>query len=240
MRHTEAEGMDTDYRLKLAQRFHAVSNVSRSEIFGVADSRCMPINLHADATTMFAGYVGPRFTSGRGLLFLAINPGGGGDAYTTRTHEDAHEHAVFYPLLEGLRTAALGAILTAFEQVNDAFPSIVKAWNIWKILGPTLTASCRSLDQVAYMNIVPYRTRGDGMPPANARRCAWTMLIQPTLEILQPRAIVTLGKKAGSVVDKFDQGQLHAYCVPRTRGDTRISDEARQMHEQMTKELRDA
>lgn len=235
MRHTEAEGVDTEFRLKLAQHFHALSNVNRSEIFGIADSRCMPINLHADATTMFAGYVGPRFTSGRGLLFLAINPGGGGDAYTSRTHKDA-----LYPLLEEFRAAAPTEILTAFEQVNDAFPSIVKAWNIWRILGPTLIASCRSLDHVAYMNIVPYRTRGDRMPPADAMRCAWRMLMQPTLAILQPRAIVTLGMKAGSVVDKLHQGRLHAYCVPRTIGDTRISDKARQVHEQMAKELRDA
>ena len=34
---------------------------------------------------MFAGYVGPGYKPGVGLLLVAINPGGGGDAYRIQT-----------------------------------------------------------------------------------------------------------------------------------------------------------
>ncbi|MGH8203401.1 MAG: hypothetical protein ACREST_02265, partial [Steroidobacteraceae bacterium] len=60
-------------------------------------------NLPIDTETMFAGYLGVAYAKGRGLLFLAINPGGGGDAYETRTTEDE----IFYPLLVSFKSAAM-------------------------------------------------------------------------------------------------------------------------------------
>jgi hypothetical protein len=210
--------------------------VPRHDIFGAADAKCLPLNLRSDAETMFAGYVGSGFECDRGILLLAINPGGGRDAYTMRTPEDES----FYPLLQTFKAADSRGIVDAFEQINRAFPPIVRAWNLWRILGPTLAAASRSLEQIAYMNIVPYRTRGDRPPPVPACRAAWLRLVVPTLQVLRPRAIVTLGKKAGSVIERFHSGGMHVYCVPRTIGDTRISDEARAVHERMYRELRRA
>ena len=80
MRHDDVADVAADYRLMLARHYRALSKVSRSEIFEAADARYMPTNLLADAATMFAGYVGPGFVRHAGLIFLAINPGGGGDA----------------------------------------------------------------------------------------------------------------------------------------------------------------
>lgn len=216
-------------RRVLAQHFHTLASITREQIFGATESTCRPLNLYHDVITMFAGYVGSNFVAGRGLLLLAINPGGGGDAYTCRTREDEE----FYPLLAKLKTAKPADLVMCFEQVNEAFARIVQRWNLWRILEPTLRAAGRRLEDVAYLNVVPYRTRGDKIPPLAARRSAWTFIVDPTIRLLAPQAIITLGKKAGSVVESLYSGDRAVYCVPRTIGDSYISDEALEVHSQL-------
>ena len=52
-------------------------------------------------------------------------------------------------------------------------------------------------------------------------------IVAPTIELLDPKALVSLGKKAGSVVDSLCRDDRKRYCVPRTIGDTYISDGAK-------------
>lgn len=221
------------FRESLATHFHGLVQISREEIFGSDNARCMPLNLPDDAETMFAGYVGPAYKPASGVLLLAINPGGGGDTYTSRPPEDES----FYPLLMEFKRSLAPAALHGFERINQAFASIVRQWNMWRILEPTLEAAGCSIDEVAYMNVVPYRTRQNKMPPVSARRKAWDLVIGPTLVALKPRAIVALGKKAGSVVEDLYVGNVHRYCIPRTIGDSWVSDEALKMHRMMRVEL---
>ncbi len=223
-------------RETLASHFHDLVQISRNDIFGTSDVKCSPINLPIDTGTMFAGYVGERYEPGRGLLLLAINPGGGGDKYTKRTPEDE----VFFPLLIDFKSTKGAGVQKAFERVNESFVPIVKRWNLWGILEPTLEAAGKTIEDVAYMNVVPYRTRGDRMPPTAARKAAWNLIVEPTLAILKPWAVVTLGKKAGEVVDKLYTSERHLYCVPRTIGDSWISEEALAVHERMRSALHDA
>ena len=183
---------------------------------------------------MFAGYVGVDWKPAVGLLLLAINPGGGGDAYESRTSEDQK----FIPLLTRFKETEPSEVLESFELVNRAFMRIVKGWGIWKkILDPTLNAAGVALEDVAYLNIVPYRTRNNQMPPAAARERAWKRIVEPSLELLAPRAIVAMGQKAGNVVERWYVGNRDVYCVPRTNGDRYVSDKAKAEHERMKAEL---
>ncbi len=222
-----------EFRPAISKHFHQLVQISRKDIFGELDIKYAPVNLPNDAATMFGGYIGANYRPGFGLLLLAINPGGGGDAYTKRIPEDE----IFYPLLMEFKSARGAEILPAFENINKSFASIVQRWNLWRILKPTLDAANKSIDEVAYMNVVPYRTRGDAMPPVTARKEAWRSIIEPTIEMLKPNAVVTLGKKAGSVVDKLYNGEHHLYCVPRTIGDSRVSEDALAVHRAMRKDL---
>lgn len=188
-----------------------------------------PVNLPEDAETMFAGYVGLNFTPGDGLVFLAINPGGGGDAYITRTPEDE----LLYPLLGEFKRSTGDEVRERFEDVNAAFTRVLPHWNLWRIFAPTLAAAGRELDEIAYLNVVPYRTRQDRMPPVAARRAGWRQIVHPTLDLLNPRAVVTLGKKAGSVVDDMLGTALPHFCVPRVIGDTYVAERARAVHAEM-------
>jgi hypothetical protein len=224
--------MDRD---ALARHFHRLVQMPRTAIFGSAESACRPINLPEDAETMFAGYVGTRFAQGRGVLLLGINPGGGADRYVQRTAEDEE----FYPLLAQFKAASLAEVAASFERINSAFVRIVQHWNLWKIVQPTLVAAGQGIDGVAYMNVVPYRTRNDKMPPIAACKQAWARIGEPSIAMLQPRAIVALGKKAGSIVEACDVKGCRTYCVPRTIGDSYVSEAASAVHDRMRAELRE-
>ncbi len=206
--------------------------IEREVIFGRDDARCRPLHLADDAKTMFAGFVGRSYSSGVGILLLAINPGGGGDAYRSRTEEDEQ----FYPLLRAFKRATPEHALEAFERVNETFAEIVRRWNVWKIIEPTLEAAAKALDEVAYMNLVPYRTRADKLPPVAARRTAVKRIVEPTIDLLGPRAIVALGKKAGTIQDIW-QPDVPMYCVRRTIGDTYVHAEAAQTLAEMRRAL---
>jgi hypothetical protein len=220
-------------RTAFARHFHSLTAITREEIFGSAESAVRPINLSADTATMFAGYVGKSYEHARGLMLLAINPGGGGDTYVKRIPEDE----VFYPFLKSFKTAQADDVVASFERINQSFASIVRGWNLWRILRPTLDAAGRTIEEVAYINVVPYRTRQDKMPPAAARRLAWSRIVAPTIQLLAPRALITLGKKAESVVEPLVVGDIRRYCVPRTIGDTYVSEDARAVHALMRREL---
>ena len=58
-----------------------------------------------------------------------------------------------------------------------------------------------------------------------------------SVDLLAPRAIIAMGKKAGGVVKRWYAGALPVYCVPRTNGDSYVSDAAKVVHEQMKSEL---
>lgn len=219
-----------EFRRRIASRFKENTRISRDQIFGHLSDKYRPLNLRKDAEVMFAGYVGANYRPG-GCVVLAINPGGGGDAYAKRTQEDE----VFYPLLYALKLAVSPKTLEAFERVNSAFEPIVQCWNLWRILGPTIDATSYRLDQIAYLNAVPYRTKEDKIPPVYARKEAWEMVTGPSLELLQPQKIIALGKKAGDVLERFYEGNAQKYCIPRTIGDSYISVKAEKVLKNLTR-----
>ena len=222
-------------RGEIAERWRDCAHISRKEIFGFADEKCAPKHLLDDAATMFVGYVGASYQPGVGVVLLAINPGGGGDTYESRTVEDQ----MFYPLLMNAKKAAgPSEVLESFERVNMAFIHVVKRWNLWRILKPTLEAAGTMINEIAYMNIVPYRTRNNNKPPVVATERSWKRIVEPSLDLLAPRAIVALGKKAGGHVNRWYAGDRPTYCVPRTIGDSWVCDEAKAVHERMKSELR--
>ena len=171
---------------------------------------------------MFAGYVGRSYRHGQGLLLLGINPGGGGDADRYRTTEDEE----LYPLLADFKNAHSGGVVERFESANSCFARVVQRWNLWTIFLPTLAAAGRSIGDVAYMNVVPYRTRKNNTPPIAARRLAWARIVEPTIRLLAPQAIIALGKKADAVVQPLNKTDVKYFCVPRTNGDRYVSEKA--------------
>jgi len=210
------------FRSTLADTFKKrLAAISRTEIFGTAEPQSRPLNLQADAALMFPGYVGPQYRRG-GPLLLAINPGGGKDSYKVRTRADGE----FYPILEAFHWCGADRARAHFEAMNAGWVRNMRMWNLRRILEPVLDALGCSVDGVAFLNAVPYRTREDRLPSVYARRQAWTLVTEPLLQLLEPGVIVALGQKAGDVLDQHYRGTAHRFTVQRSNGDTYLTPKA--------------
>jgi hypothetical protein len=215
-----------DFRHDVAIQFQRNATHSRAAVFGHLDAKYHPISLVEDARQMTPGFVGRAYRPG-GLVFMGINPGGGGDAYKVRTSEDE----VFYRALGQFTSADSANLDTAFDRLTEVFQQVVQRWNLWRIFSAALEAAGSSLGDVAYLNAVPYRTRQDTTPPASAKDRAWYLITGPTLSLLKPSLIVSLGRKTGVVLDqKAKRGALDptvvTLTIERSIGDRRITPKA--------------
>lgn len=207
--------------LSIAQTFLSCARVSRSALYGVSPDRQLPTHLLADAHIPFIGFAGSQYRPG-GVVLLAINPGGGGDSYQIRTRQDNE----LLPLIVTFTKSSSNELLTAFANMSGSYAAQVRTWNLWRILAPTLHACGKDLSEVAYLNCFPYRTCADRMPQASALRASWTNVVEPLLAQLSPSTLIALGKKVGGVAERQFRGPGKLYVVPRTIGDSYLSEEA--------------
>ena len=205
----------------VSSSFLRAANVSREDLYGVPIDDQMPLHLQTDARVPFLGFTGQRYVKGS-VVLLAINPGGGGDTYQTRTTQDAQ----LLPLIEAFRRSTTSETAARFDAMSKNYALQVRSWNLWRILGPVLEACGKELEEVAYLNCFPYRTAGDRRPKSQALRASWAKIVEPLLSELRPGKVVALGKKAGSVAETYHRGSYALHVVPRTIGDSRISSEA--------------
>lgn len=205
----------------IALAFLRSARVSREDLYGVGRDRQLPRHLVEDARLPLLGFAGPRYAAG-GVVLLAINPGGGGDSYK-RTPEDEE----LLPLIEAFRNSSAAEASWRFDAMSSNYRVQMQTWNLWRIFHPVLEACGKELEDVSFLNCFPYRTAGDRMPHAAALRASWTKIIEPLLAELRPSILVALGKKAGGVAARRYCGPAKLYVVPRTAGDSRISEEAR-------------
>ncbi len=168
-----------------------------------------------------------------GVVLLAINPGGGGDAYSCRTPEDQR----LYPLLRAFKSAAPEDAFPIFERINDELARVINSWNLRKIVMPTIEAAGVRFSEICYLNAVPYRTREDRLPSVAAKKSAWSLVVAPTLRLIQPKAVIALGMKAGDALSRNHSGAERAYVVPRSIGDSRITPEAQTVLAQIRQEF---
>lgn len=206
-----------------AEQYEIILNalrIDRAEVFFPADSQ-FPVSEPQDAMLPQIGFIGEDYRMG-GDILLGINPGGGGDAYR-RTAEDS----LLLPMIAALRTeeASLEAAKAAFGQ----YAANMRTWNLWRIVEPILDACGRSQSEVAYLNWCPFRTRNDTMPHARAMRRCFESYLAPLITKLAPGRVIALGKKVGNWVGKEQFGNVPKFVVPRTIGDSYLSDEAREI-----------
>lgn len=183
----------------------------------------MPLHLHEDARLAQLGFVGKNYKAG-GTVILAINPGGGGDAYKERIPSDNLHLPAIQRFVETEEVD-----LSRFEAMNDAYIKAASTWRLWNILGPVIEACGGVVQEYTFMNCFPYRTREDKSPRAAALRKAWSSCVQPTLKSLDPSRVIALGKgsyKAGWVLSELYVGSAEKIIIERTNGDRSIAPSA--------------
>jgi hypothetical protein len=213
--------MNSNFSSIVAEQMHRATGISREQIFGVAEPQSRPLNLQGDAALMFPGYVGEAYQPG-GPVLVAINPGGGGDGYAERSSADEE----FYPILEAFHRSTTDTLREHFRAMNDGWVRSMRTWNLRRIIDPVLGALDCEVEQVAFLNAVPYRTRENRAPSVFARRQAWMLVTRPLLDVLQPGVLVALGQKAGDVLLEHYRGAAPTFTVQRSNGDNYVTPKA--------------
>ena len=140
---------------RIAAAFSLAAKVARSDVFGEDNDRWLPKNHQDDARLPFLGYVGADFRPG-GIVLMAINPGGGRDKYK-KTKEDER----LCPALERLRDSSSQTAAIAAEDVFKNYIEVLPTWNLWRSVNPVLNATSTDINSIAFLNAVPFRTKGD-------------------------------------------------------------------------------
>jgi hypothetical protein len=215
----------------IVNAFHATSCLKRSDIF--SGDGATPTTALDDAYTSAPGWVGDAWR--QGTVLIGINPGGGGDSYRRNPTDDQ-----LYNLLRAFRDAAGRDRAVAFSQLSSAWRAIQKTHSIWRVINAVLEATGERELEVAFMNVVPFRTRMDKLPSRWEIMAAWQFAARPQLDALQPKRIVCLGKKAWDVLSRFDEFKDRLVLIKRAIGDSYIPPEAQATLAGLAKERRGA
>lgn len=196
---------------------HSSMRLSRSDVFGTADEQ-LPISEVPDAHLPQIGFIGANYRKG-GDLLLGINPGGGGDAYR-RTLADASLLPIIAATIRGApsESAAQDIFLRCCQNM--------RTWNLWRIVAPVLEACGREQQDIAYLNWCPFRTRRDLMPRTTAMVHCRKVHVAPLIIALAPARVIALGMKVGGWVEKENFPSVQTFVVPRTIGDSYLSNSA--------------
>jgi hypothetical protein len=209
-------------RQSLADLWHSLSQVTREQMFGPENDRYRPMHNLQHAALPALGWVGQRYRVG-GLVILAANPGGGGDGY-----RPALGDAELYDCFAKLRAAAdAGQAILTFDRMTALYLRLTMGHNISLPLQAVLQHGHLEPEQCAFLNIIPFRTRGDAWPGVDIRRQAIKLVLAQQLLVLMPGKLVCLGKKACDDADRY-LGHIEAdrFCIPRHIGDRSLHPDA--------------
>lgn len=169
------------------------------------------------------GYVGRNYKP-CGTLLLAQNPG-----KFRGTNKDAEDDP-FYAALANMKEDRPNR-LSAFYHLNQSFEEAAPAWPYYaNVLKPVLDALKLSLPDVAYLNLIKWRSKG--RVKQLLYDLSWEYTCRQIRE-LDPSFIVVLGKGARSAFDALYCGSAEREVVPRTRGDRYKSQEIRDARERL-------
>lgn len=214
-------------RSQLAPVFHNVMQLEARVVFRGCLDR-LACNQPRDAHVPAPGWVGAHYRPG-GAVLVGINPGGGTAAYVQPRPDDRE----LYALLRHFRQAQdAPAIRAAFNALCDGWITIQSTrHNIRRPIGLVLDALGLTVQHIAFLNLVPFRTAEDKMPPTDVIRRCWNMASGPQLAALSPARVIFLGKKAADAFNRLSfaisGAQIDVY--PRTNGDTYVTAEAQDL-----------
>ena len=140
----------------VAQLWQARAQLSRQQILGSFDKDLMPVVEQPNARTAIPGSVGRNYQE-RGLVIVSVNPAGGRDSYIGSDHDNA-----IYGAARALAECTASDLVPVFERLNSAMEAAMPGWGPqWRVIRELLDAVGSDLDTLAYVYLVPFRTRHD-------------------------------------------------------------------------------
>jgi hypothetical protein len=141
-----------------------------------------------DSDTPQIGYIGPRYQAG-GVVAVGYNPGDGRSA--SRNPGDQ----MLMPALECFRERCDETTYLCAIEVAQV---VSQGWSIWrKHVHPWLEAVRLDADQIAYLNVNPFRTKSQSNFVPQVWDICWQLHLAPLLKMLEPKIVVGLGNSVG-------------------------------------------
>jgi hypothetical protein len=190
--------------------------VTRSEIFG-DETVLLPIQNANDGLTAAPGYVGPGYRPG-GLVIVSVNPAGGKDGASSGASDTA-----LYKSFRDLRDAgSFSAIVEAFERVNALWAEQMPSWDVYQQhTRNILAANGAGLLEIAYIYVVPFRTRGDVAAKIKSNMLDRALVkFLEQLDAMQPSKIVAMDRMAEAASKRWVEnrtGQTELWYYTRKR-----------------------
>jgi len=196
--------------------------IEREAIF--PGGELLPISLPDFASVPYLGWVGPSF---RGTIIVGKNPGGGGD---TQGDVKPHDRAVAEALL-ALKNAAAEQSGERLTGVYEAYTAQAPTIGMGTLLGRVLQALGEAREEVAFVNLCPYRTRNDKDPSAAAARLSARLVLAPLVHALNADTVVLMGGVAGRAAPELQARWV--YKLKRRINDYQLHPEAALKLEEM-------
>jgi hypothetical protein len=141
-----------------------------------------------DSDTPQIGYIGPRYQAG-GVVAVGYNPGNGSLAIRNQGDQ------MLMPALECFRERC--DEITYLRAIEVA-QVVSQGWSIWrKHVHPWLEAVRLDADQIAYLNVNPFRTKSQSKFVSEVWDICWQLHLAPLLKVLEPKIVVGLGNDVG-------------------------------------------
>jgi hypothetical protein len=158
--------------------------------------------------------VGPQY---RGTLaILSVNGAGGKDNARALPSSDQ-----MYGALLNLRAAEPGAAaLAAFEALNQAVIASIPDWGVTKQhINNILDTAQLSLADIAYLYLVPFRTRGDtgSTMPRQYLEAGYDRHLVQQLRVVAPKIIIAIDRPSKQAALRYTLEAPHTEVIYYTR-----------------------
>jgi hypothetical protein len=177
------------------------------------------LSLTDSAHTPYLGWVGKNYRGG--TVLIAKNPGGGGDGRVAPSALDLEVQRQLFALRDDEQTAPD----TLLEAVTRAFHTQLPTIGMGVLLGRVLSRFGEALDDVAFFNVCPYRTRNDKSLTTTTQRRSLELIAKPLVRALQPDTLLYLGVGVGREASKKLAAKW-TYVLPRAINDKQLKAEA--------------
>jgi hypothetical protein len=206
-------------RRELANIWRESAQITRQGIFGSADP-LRPIYpddnriLNEQIDVPAVGMVGQTYRGD--LAILSVNGAGGKFDHRPLPSSDA-----MYVQLRRLRDADPGeTALDAFEAVNRAYVATMPDWgNQWRHIWRICEAAGSRLDEIAYLYLVPFRTRNDdgSKIPRTFLDGGYERHLARQLRAVAPKLVITIDRPSESAALRYRREVPHTEVIYYTR-----------------------
>lgn len=203
-----------DLRDDLAAIWQEILHAKPDTMFGSASHRIEDRHSLGDEIPQ-PGFVGTRYRSG-GVLFLGKNPGKGGALMS-------QEDALQFEVLHRLRDANLADLRTRFDDLCKLLGRrVMPTWGVVQnYVMPVLSGAGAELDDIAYLNLLKWRSEDTSADLFNA---SWAAHTGKQYSKLNPGLVIAIGISTRDLLEKLlrkfgERPPANLFFLERSRRD---------------------